>query len=68
MNGKKRVIKEFESRVDDIITLKSLLNFTTLSGYVRKQIESEIRKIKAGDAAEKNASYLFGSVYQRQLI
>jgi hypothetical protein len=62
MEKRKRVIKEFEDRSDDIAILNDLLSRDKLSSYIKKKIEYEIRKIRAGDFAEKNASYLLGQI------
>lgn len=60
MDNNKRVVKSFEPRMGDILKLESMLEYGSITKQQRKLIESEIRMIKAGDAAEKNASYLIG--------
>ncbi len=52
------VIKEFESREVDITCLESLIAEHRAKPAVKKKLESELWKIRAGDKAEKNASYL----------
>lgn len=58
------VIKEFESRVEDIACLEGLIAEYGAIPAIKKTLELELWKIKSGDKAEKNASYLLGSFYK----
>jgi len=58
------VIKDFESRVADIECLEELISENSSDITLKKRLESELRKIKMGDKAEKNAGYLIGTIYK----
>ena len=52
------VIKHFEPRSKEIEKLEAILRHSGITSQQKKNIEQEIRNIKAGDAAEKSAGYL----------
>ena len=58
------VIKEFESRVADIECLETLIHENSQNAALKKRLETELRKVKIGDHAEKNAGYLLGELYK----
>lgn len=58
------VIKEFEKRVADIECLEGLIRESGSNSSLKKKLETELRKIRMGDKAEQNASYLIGSIYK----
>ncbi len=60
------VIKEFESRVADIQCLEALIAEHGDKPSIKKQLDLELRKIRMGDKAEKNAGYLLGSIYRER--
>lgn len=60
------VIKEFESREADIQCLEALIAEHGDKPSIKKQLDLELRKIRMGDKAEKNAGYLLGSIYRER--
>ena len=58
------VIKEFESRNADIECLEGLIQESSHNVQLKKRLEIELRKVKIGDHAEKNASYLLSSLFK----
>lgn len=58
------VIKEFESRVDDIEQLTQLLKEHSNNPKLKKRIESDLIKLRVGEKAERNAGYMLGTIYK----
>lgn len=58
------VIKEFEPRIKDIQTLETLVKETTHNKTLNKRILSDLKKMRIGEKAERNASYLLGELFK----
>lgn len=51
------IYKHFQPRTEDILELERLLKIPGITAQQRKDIETEIKKIKAGDKAEAETAY-----------
>lgn len=58
------VIKEFEAREADVALLEELIQATSSNKNLNKRIKFELNKVRSGDNAEKNASYMLGELFK----